>query len=99
MRKSINQIFKNDKNLLQNDAVNELIDYCSSLEDEIIESQQTISNENKLIELIKEIYYSLIDTLEEPTNSNENDIDYKESLKNLKKYLESFSRDNRINIH
>jgi len=96
--KSINQIFKNNKSLMKEEAVDELIKYCHSLEDEIIEISQTNSNEDKLIELVKEIYYSLIDILEEDDNNNK-DINYKESLKNLKKYLEEFSKDNRINIH
>jgi len=96
--KSVNQIFKNNQDLLDNDSVKELIDYCKELEDEIIDNKQQYSFEDKLTELVKELYYSINDIIEQDdTNKRFNlseGIDYEESVKNLKKYLQNFGRDN-----
>ena len=48
--KSINQIFKNNKSLMYEPEVVELIEYCQELEGEIIENKQSekFSFEDKL---------------------------------------------------
>jgi len=93
----MNQLFKNNKELLLNTSVIELINYCKSLENEIIDNKQKFTIENKLIELIKDIYFSIIDTIQEDNDAKRfrnNRIDYEFALKNLKTYLENFSKDN-----
>jgi len=94
--KNINQIFKNDKELLSNSSVNELIDYCYDLESDKIMNEQVHSLENPLTELVRDIYLSINDIIktdEETDRFGGTKIDYEESLKNLKKYLEEFSKD------
>ena len=101
--KSINQIFNNNKDLLTNESVMELIDYCKDLEDEVISNNQITSFENKLTELVKEIYSSVNEIIEEDDESKRFEeierIDYEETMKNLKKYIEDFSRYNRFNLN
>jgi len=96
--KSINQIFENNKELLDNESVIELIEYCKELEDEIIENKQQYSFEDKLTEFIKELYYSIEDTIEQDEINKRYglgyDVNYEDSIKNLKKYLQNFSKDN-----
>ncbi len=102
--KSINQIFQKDKKLLSNSAVQELVEYCHELENEFIDNKQSskFSYENKLTELTRDIYSSIVETLKDDEEAKRfgelNQIDYEESLKNLKKYLEKFSIDNNFRL-
>ena len=100
--KTINQIFENDKDLINNPAVIELIEYCYDLEDKVIENKQNldVSFEKKLTGLINEIYDSIKQILEDDKEAdrfNEIDnVDFKQAMINLKKYLDEFSRYNRF---
>jgi len=100
--KTINQIFENDKTIMNNSAVIELIEYCEKLEDENIEFKQSSdkSFEDKLTILVNEIYQSVDKTLKDDEDAERfkeiAHIDFKQTLKNLKKYLEDFSRYNRF---
>lgn len=100
--KSTKQIFKNNKELLSNDSVIELIDYCHELEDEVISNNQKYSFENKLTELIREIYSSINEIVKEDNESKRfgeiKKINYEETIINLKEYLEIFSIDNNFKI-
>ncbi len=102
--KSINQIFQNDKKLLFNSAVQELIKYCQELENEIINNKQSsnFNNEDNLSELTRDIYSSIVDTLKDDDEAKRfgelNRVDYEEILVNLKKYLEKFSIDNNFRL-
>ncbi len=102
--KSINEIFKSDINLLDNECVIELIVYCHELEDEIIEKSQlkTFSKEDNLAEMVRDIYHSVNDTIKLDEDSKRfheiTPIDYEVSIKNLKKYIETFSKDNHFRL-
>jgi len=99
--KNINNIFENNKDLLSNDAVRELIEYCQELEDEIIENNQDkkFSFEDKLTILVNELYRDIDDLLEEEKLVEEFPFrdypkpDFKSAFINLKKYFQQFSRD------
>lgn len=94
--KSINNIFKDNKDLMYNKSVKELIDYCHDLEDEIIDYEQDKKDsfEIKLKILVNEIYQGIKDTLKEDEDRSSDEVNFKESLINLKKYLDNFSRKN-----
>ncbi len=100
--KSINQIFKNNKHLLEFKEVQELIVYCESLEDDLIENKQnnSFSKEDELSVLIKEIYSSINSFIEdEKEYERYHEIekpDYKEGMLNLKSYLNEWSRNNKF---
>jgi hypothetical protein len=100
--KSINQILQNDKKLLNNPLVQELINYCNELEDLVIENEQKEKNsfENKLTELVNELNDSVNQILiddEEQKRFNEIDpVDFKNAIINLQTYLSEFSRINRF---
>ena len=104
--KSINQIFKNNKHLLDYDEVQNLIKYCESLEDEIVDLKQSkdSSKEISLSELVKEIYYSINSLNEDEENYEKyhnrypefKKPDYKDALKNLKIYLNQWAKDNKF---
>ena len=98
--KSINQIFVNDREILENSAVQELIEYCRDLEEELIESRQVkkASFEVKLSVLVNEIYDSVNQILKESEESERfrdlPKVNFKEAIKNLKNYFQEFSKDN-----
>lgn len=84
--------------------VKELIDYARELEGQVIDATQTkqYSFEDKLTELIREIYLDINNTLandEEAQRFGETPrVDYEEAVKNLKKYLMEFARDNNFRL-
>lgn len=82
--KSIKSIFKYNKSLLEEPEVQELIDYCEELQAELIEIKQDEQFSKEIIfsEMVREIR----DGCDEILNSQE-EIDYKEMIKNLKKYV------------
>ena len=98
--KSINQIFKNNTSLMDEVEVRELIEYCKELEDEVIDLQQRDVSvmENKLTEVVRDIYHSVTDSMirdEESTRFSETErVDFKESIINLKRFLVDFSTKN-----
>lgn len=101
--KSINQIFKTNPALKNEPEVEQLIEYCSDLESQVIESTQSkqFSFEDKLAVLVREIYSSVKD-LETQQMEHERwgfeSPDYQESVKNLGDYLRRFSRDNNFRL-
>jgi HPt (histidine-containing phosphotransfer) domain-containing protein len=100
--KSINQILQNDKELLNNPLVQELINYCTELEDSVIEYKQKEQNsfENTLIELVNELNDSvnqiLIDDEEYRRFKEIDPVDFKNAIINLQTYLREFSRINKF---
>jgi len=82
--KSIKSIFKYNKSLLEEPEVQELIDYCEELQAELIEIKQDKQFSKEIIfsEMVREIR----DGCDEILNSQE-EIDYKEMVKNLKNYV------------
>ena len=83
--------------------VRELIEYCQELEGDIMENKQSkkFSFEDKLTYLVREIYQS-IGHLEKQEEEHQRygyeEPNYEESIKNLKKYIQDFSRDNFFNL-
>ena len=101
--KSINQIFKNNKSLMDEPEVRELIEYSQELEGQVMENKQSekFSFEDKLTYLVREIHQSLRD-LEKQEEEHErwgyDKPNYNESIKNLGKYIRKFSIDNRFRL-
>ena len=104
--KSINQIIGNNKELLDNDSVQELIEYCRSLEDEISENKQNknFSFEDKLSILVNELFRDIDSILEEEKTALEYPFrglerpDFKDAMFNLQNYLKEFSRNYNYNF-
>ena len=104
--KSINHILKNDKALFENDKVKELIDYCHSLEDEIIENSQNKKNsfEDKLSLLVNELKRDIDDIVDNEKLAEEYPFrnlerpDFKKAIFNLQRYLNQFSKDYNYNF-
>lgn len=55
--KSIREIFKNNPSLLDEPEVQQLIDYCEELQDEIVEFkfQKTDNKELAMLDMLKEV--------------------------------------------
>lgn len=101
--KSINQIFKNNPQLMDILEVNELIEYCTKLEDSVIENIQNkqFSFEDKLTELVRDIYRGIKDVEKQKYDAERFNLelpDYEMCVGNLKKYLSDFSRDNNFRL-
>lgn len=102
--KSINNIIKNNRELLENETVRELISYIEELEDEVVESRHIKNRikESHLIDFIIEIKDSCSNTLkkdEENERFNLNEaFDYKECIIVLEKNINQFIKDNNIKI-
>jgi len=104
--KSINQIFKNNKHLLEYEEVQNLIKYTEELEDEIVESNNSkiYSKEELLIELVTEIKSSIDSFLDDEKEYEKlkerypefEKPDFREGMINLKKYLNEWSKNNRF---
>ena len=94
--KSINQIFETNPSLKETKEVVELIEYCRELEATVIEYEQAeqFSKEDKLAALVRDIYAACDMTLQDDNDRyNEEGVDFKQTIINLKKYLSDFSRD------
>jgi len=101
--KSINQIFKNNPQLMDISEVSELIEYCNDLEGQIIENKQNkqFSFEDKLTELVRDIYIGVKDVdkqKEEHIRFNFESPNYEACIDNLKRYLLNFSKDNNFRL-
>lgn len=103
--KSINDILENNKDLLNDSRVKNLIEYCRDLEGDLMYKKQNEKYSKELIlsDLVKDIYNSIKDIKDKELLNdrwpNEFDkVNYKDSIDNLKKYLESFSRDNNFSL-
>jgi hypothetical protein len=95
--KNINQIFKNNKHLIEHPEVQELIDYCRELEGKFMEVEinKQYDKEDILINVIRDIKESCEQTIndnEESIRFNEIPrVDFEKSVVNLKKYIESIN--------
>jgi ABC-type microcin C transport system permease subunit YejB len=101
--KSINQIFKNNKHLMDEPEVMELVEYCRDMESEIIEYKQTkkYSFEDKLTTLVREIYSNLREMERMEVEHERFGFDkpnHEEAIKGLTKYLIQFSMDNKFRL-
>lgn len=99
MFKDYKKIFKNNNELLNKSEVQELIEYVSELEGLIMDNNisKTYSKEKILFNILKDIYESCKDLIkreEENIRFKFNDnIDFKSSIKSLKKYIEKSDED------
>tara|TARA_B110000211_G_scaffold225335_1_gene277392 strand:- start:828 stop:1145 length:318 start_codon:yes stop_codon:yes gene_type:complete len=99
MFKDYKKIFKNNNELLNKSEVQELIEYVSELEGVIMDNNitKTYSKEKILFNILKDIYESCEDLIrkeEENIRFKFNDnIDFKSSIKSLKKYIEKSDED------
>ena len=95
--KNVNQIFKNNKHLIEHPEVQELIDYCRELEGKLMEVEinKQYDKEDILINVIRDIKESCEQTIndnEESIRFNETPrVDFEKSVVNLKKYIETIS--------
>ena len=91
--KNINQIFKNNKHLIEHPEVQELIDYCQELEGKFMEVEinKQYDKEDILINVIRDIKESCEQTIndnEESIRFNEIPrVDFEKCVVNLKKYI------------
>jgi hypothetical protein len=96
--KSVNQIFKNNKHLMDEPEIIELIEYCQELEGEVLEKkiEDTYSKEEIYLQILKEIYDSCDKTLTDDQLSERFKetprVDFKEAVINLKKYMGAVSQ-------
>jgi hypothetical protein len=96
--KNINQIFKNNKHLMDEPEVMELIEYCQELEGDVmdVEINKQYDKEEVLLNIVKEIYSScrqIIKDEEESVRFGETPrVDFEKSIINLKEYIEDINR-------
>lgn len=96
--KSITQIFQGNEHLMDLEPVEELIDYCLDLEGQVLERkiEDTYDKEETYFQILKDIYESCNQTLEDQKTSDRfkeiPPVDFKMAIINLKKYLESVQR-------
>jgi hypothetical protein len=97
--KSVKNIFKNNKPLMDEPEVQELIDYCQELEGYVLDKTDN-TKEILLKELVRDILTSCKDTLkddEESIRFNEIPrIDFKETIENLSEYIREYLREHKI---
>ena len=104
--KSINQIFRYNKELLDIPEVQELAEYTRELEGLVMDKkiEDNYDKEAVLLGIIRDIFTSCKDTLEQDElhqrfpSEVEPIADYKESLLNLKKFISHMCWENRINL-
>ena len=102
--KSIKQIFKDNPDLMDDPEVGELIDYCRELESQVMETTQTKvwSQEDKLAEAIRDIYSSCNEELNQDKEADRwsdfSHVNFKESIINLKKFIQNFAKDNNFRL-
>lgn len=95
--KNINQIFKNNKHLMETLEVMELIDYCVELEGKFMEAEinKQYDKEDILLNVIRDIKESCEQTINDNKDSirfNEIPrVDFEKCVVNLKKYIESIN--------
>ena len=99
--KNIRQLFKDKDYLLEEPEVEQLISYCEELQDEIVEFkfEKGKSKEKVLLEIIREISNSCQDIQKqqlEHERFNYEAPDYRNAVLNLKKYLDTRCREERI---
>lgn len=99
--KSIREIFRYKADLLEEPEVQKLVDYCEELQDEIVELkfQKTDNKELALIDMIKEVIKGC-EALEKEQMEHErfgyDAPDYKSTVSDLKRYIYSRCKDEKI---
>ena len=99
--KSIREIFRNNRDLLEESEVQQLVDYCEELQDEIVELkfQKTENKELALIDMIKEVIKGC-EALDKEQMEHErfgyDAPDYKSTVSYLQRYIHSRCREEKI---
>jgi translation initiation factor 2B subunit (eIF-2B alpha/beta/delta family) len=102
--KSIMQIFRTNPSLVDEPEVEKLIEYCRELEDELVNMRlsDTKVMEDKLAELVRDIYKSVNMTIQDQKDAirfgEAELVDFEESVNNLKAYISEFARDNKFRL-
>ena len=102
--KSINQIFRNNKSLLDEPEVQELVEYTRELEGIVMEKNidENYDKEHVLKSMLRDIVKGIDLTIkddEESIRFNETPrVDYEQSVKNLRDYIRDMCLENRINL-
>ena len=104
--KSISQIFRNNRELLDTPEVQELAEYTRELEGLVMDKkiEDNYDKEDILLGIIRDIYSSCKDTLEQDElhqrfpSEVEPIADYKETIVNLKRFISHMCWENRINL-
>ena len=98
LMRSIHQIFQGNEHLMDLSPVEELIEYTQELEGQVLERkiEDTYDKEEIYLQILKDIYESCNQTLEDQKTSDRfkeiPPVDFKMAIINLKKYLESVQR-------
>lgn len=103
--KSIHQIFLGNEHLMDLGPVEELIDYCQELEGQVMENviDKQYDKELILLGMVRDIYDSC-DGIEEQEMLNQRypndfpEVNYKDIVVNLKKYIQKMVSENKLNI-
>ena len=91
--KNISQIFKGNEHIMDLGPVEELIDYCRELEGQVLEKSidDEYSKEQFYVQAFKDIYESIEQTLKDEEEAirfkETQQVDFKECILNLKKYM------------
>ncbi|MHC0444396.1 hypothetical protein ACWA1F_03250 [Flavobacterium sp. 3-218] len=99
--KSIREIFRNNRDLLEESEVQQLVEYCEELQDEIVELkfQKTENKELALIDMIKEVIKGC-EALDKEQMEHErfgyDAPDYKSTIAYLQRYIHSRCREEKI---
>lgn len=99
--KSVREIFKAKEYLLDEPEVVKLIDYCEELQDEIVEFkfQKTNNKELAMLDMLKEVIKGC-NAIEKEQMEHERfgyeAPDYETTISNLKNYIYSRCRDEKI---
>ena len=99
--KSIRELFKNKDFLLEEPEVEQLLEYCEKLEDDIIEFKfdKDKNKELVMLDMIREVIKGC-NAIEKEQNEHErfgyDAPNYQETISNLKKYILDRCKDERI---
>mgnify|MGYP000090070317 FL=1 len=91
--KNINQLFRSNTKLMDEPEVQELIDYCRELEGKVLERNidDKYDKEQFYVQAFKDIYESIEQTLKDEEEAirfkETQQVDFKECILNLKKYM------------
>jgi hypothetical protein len=102
--KNINQIFKNNKDLMNNPEVSELIDYCIDLEGKVLDTEikDSYNKEHILKSSLFDILHGCREFIKEDELSirfrETPRIDFKTSVENIISFIEKMCEDNNINL-
>ena len=95
------EIFKNAQDLLEEPAVNELLEYCEKLEDELVDFKFEKNNNKELImlDMLREVIKGCQALEKEQLEHDRfgyDAPDYRETIVNLKSYIYEICRINKI---